>query len=243
MTPEVRHHVNELTRIHTGLTASDGPDGATLLSGPFPFEAVREGLPSISAAFDLEITVPENYPAHLPSVRETGGQIDPAYEHLYTDRSFCLAVPVEARRIFRQRPTLLGFVEDLVVPYLFSYCHRQRYGTYPFGDQPHGVAGILAYYRDIFELTDERVILYVVLFLMEHGYRGHHPCPCGSGRVVRKCHGDQLRRLAESHTIETLRMDFDAVGLCYLGRLKAESRELPEDLAKRILKVYDKAKF
>lgn len=242
MTPEVRRQVEELNRIHTGLTAAAGPSGSTLLAGPFPFEAVREGLPSISDVFDLEIAIPGDYPAYLPAVRETTGKIDRTYEHLYTDGSFCLAVPVEARRIFLRRPSLLGFVEELVVPYLYSYCHRQRYGTYPFGDQPHGPAGILAYYRDTLGLADERATLCVLLFLMEHGYRGHHPCPCGSGRVVRKCHGDGLRILAESHTLETLLFDLNAVGLCYLDCLKAEGRELPEDLAKRIVKVYGKAK-
>lgn len=179
------------------------------------FEALADGHVSITASFEIELLIPSLYPGSLPRVRETGGKIDGNYEHVNTDGTLCLAVPIEERRIFFGQPSLLGFVNKLVVPYFYGYCHLKKYGEHPFGEQKHGAEGIVGYYVDALNLDNEVAALAVILFLSEHGYRGHHDCPCGSRLMVRRCHGPVLWELHRHHTPETLRRDLNLIlGYC-----------------------------
>ena len=100
MTEELARQLAELSAVHAGLANVVEEEGRTLVSGSLPFEAASAGLPTITDRFDIELAIPSDYPKTLPRVSDVGGRIDAAYEHLYTNKSFCLGVPVEERRIF-----------------------------------------------------------------------------------------------------------------------------------------------
>lgn len=203
--------IAELSAVYTGLSKLQSDGCETVLSGTLSFEAVPDeevydGLAPITESFEIQIKIPDTYPDELPAVKETGGKIDGDYEHTFQEGALCLAVPVEMRRIFSGQPTLLGFVNNLVVPYFYGYCHWEKHGEHPFGEQKHHGAGILQYYVDRLSLSDEATALAFLcsLYEYEYGYRGHHICPCGSGRIVRKCHGPALRGIRRHHTSATL---------------------------------------
>ena len=216
MTEDLRKQIAELSGVHKGLTDVVEHDAETLLSGTLDFEASADGLETITASFDVVLSIPHVFPDRLPQAKEVGGQIGTDYEHLNTDGTLCLAVPVEQRRVFFEQPTLLGFVDRLLVPYLYGYCFWRKHGYHPFDEAAHGYEGILRYYVDTLSLRDPLKVLAFICLLFEHGYRGHHDCPCGSGRKVRTCHGPVLRALHEHHTRETVRGDFLAIfGICF----------------------------
>ena len=48
--------------------------------------------------------------------------------------NFCLGAPIEVRRRFAGHKNLLRFIEDQVIPYLFSYSYKRDYGKLPFGE-------------------------------------------------------------------------------------------------------------
>lgn len=225
MTEELARQLAELTAVHAGLTNVVEEEGRTLVSGSLPFEAASEGFPAITDSFEIELAIPGDYPKALPKVRDIGGKVAESYEHLYVSKSFCLGVPVEERRVFLEQPSLLGYVNRLVIPYLYSYCYWKQHGTYPFGDQLHGNAGILRHYLDTLKVTDDFAVLTTLALLLEHGYRGHHTCPCGNGLIVRRCHGDVLRDLLRCHTRESLVSDFSAVLDECWERLLAEAQQ------------------
>ena len=206
--------IDELRGIHKDLKKTEEREHETVLGGVLPFEASAKGLETISDCFDIELRVPQGYPQILPVVRETAGRIPRDYDHVDEGGVLCLGIPVEERRIFVQQSTLLGFVNNLIVPFLYGYCYWKKYSEHPFGEQKHGAEGILQHYVDALGLDSEEQAASVVCFLYEHGYRGHHPCPCGSGRVVRKCHGTVLWDLLQLHTRETLCKELEAA-LCY----------------------------
>lgn len=237
MKDEVKRQIRELTRFHKGLTDISRLKRETLVKGGLSFEASQEDLPTISGRFDIELAVPEKYPKILPCVRETGGAIDRDYGHINSDGTLCLAAPVESRRIFSEQNSLLGFVNRLVIPYLYGYCYWKKYGRHPFGEQAHGAEGIVHYYMDELGLDSSSRVLAMVSFLLEHGYRGHLDCPCGSGLKVRNCHGRDLLSLSEHHTKDTLKNDFRYVlDFC----LKNEKETIPKDLLKRIERIVGK---
>lgn len=216
VTEDLRKQIVELTGVHKGLTDVVERHAETLLSGTLVFEASADGLETITASFDIELTIPHVFPDRLPRAKEVGGRIETDYEHLNPDRSLCLAIAVEQRRVFLEQPTLLGFVDRLLVPYLYGYCFWEKHGCHPFDEAAHGNEGILRHYVDTLGLRGPLEALAFICFLFEHGYRGHHDCPCGSTRKVRACHGPVLRALHEHHTPETVRGDFLAIlGICF----------------------------
>ena len=216
VTEDLRKQIVELSGVHKGLTDVVEHDAESLLSGTLDFEASADGLENITASFDIELTIPHVFPDRLPRAKEVDGRIGIDYEHLNRDGTLCLAVPIEQRRVFLEQPTLLGFVDRLLVPYLYGYCFWRKHGYHPFDEAAHGYEGILRYYVDTLGLRGPLEALAVICFLFEHGYRGHHDCPCGSGLKVRACHGPVLRALHEHHTLETVRGDFLAIfGICF----------------------------
>lgn len=58
------------------------------------------------------------------------------------------------------------------------------------------------------------------------GYRGHLPCPCGSGLIARKCHGKDILRLKKSGAAKAFSSDLIAI-VSELNDLRqsAEKRE------------------
>ena len=242
MKTELAAQIAELQEKHKGLAQVLEAEHETVLAGPLPFEASADGHASITASFEIELCIPSQCPDGLQRTRETGGEIDGGYEHVYTDGTLCLAVPIAERLVFSRQPSLLGFVNNLVIPYLYGYDHWKEYGEHPFGEQKHGAEGIVRCYVDTLKLIDEVGALAVVLFLFEHGYRDHHDCPCGSGLKVWKCHGSMLRDLHRHHTPETLRYDLQAV-LGHCGEKLTEGRlSLPAPLMRRIRRLVDGGK-
>ena len=239
LTEDLQKQLAELNDVHKGLTHVVEYDADALLSGAVDFEASADGLETITASFDIELTIPHVFPDRLPRAREVGGRIGTDYEHLNPDGTLCLAVPIEQRRVFFEQPTLLGFVDQLLIPYLYGYCFWSKHGYHPFGEAAHGREGILRHYIDTLGLQDPLAALAVICFLFEHGYRGHHDCPCGSGRKVRACHGPALRALHDHHTPETVRDDFSAIfDICFAEFKKGQlsfSRPLQNQLV-RLLK-------
>lgn len=240
MTEELERQIDEFVAVHKWLANITERDAEVIISGALPFEASAEGLETITESFDIELTIPHAFPETLPRVRETGGRIGADYEHRNPSGTLCLAVPIEQRRIFLEQPTLLGFVNRLVIPFLYGYAFFEKHGRHPFGEAAHGSEGILRHYVDTLGLRDELAALSVICFLLEHGYRGHHDCPCGSGKPVRTCHGAVLLELSQVHSRQSLRNDFVAVLNLCAKKANDGSVSLPRSLRMQLQRVLKK---
>lgn len=240
---ELISQIAELQAIHRELKKAGEKKDEIVLFGQLPFEAAPDGFAQITDSFEIEMLIHNAYPDILPRVRETGGKIDSRYEHVFSNGVLCLAVPVEMRRIFHQQPSLLGFVNRLVVPYFYGYCYWKEHGEHPFGEQKHGGEGIIQYYMERLDLGDEVTALAFVCSLYEHGYRGHHDCPCGSGRRIRKCHGPTLMELHRHHTPFTLRHDLDFALRHFARKLENGQLFFPDALTKQIGRIFKKIKL
>ena len=234
---ELASEIAELLAVHKGIEKTKEHEGEAVLSGILFFETEPDGLVPITDSFEIEMLIPGIYPADLPKVRETGGKIDSDYHHVFTDGTLCLAVPIEMRRKFGQEPSLLGFVNRLVVPYFYGYCYWKEYGEHPFGEQKHGGEGIVQYYIEKMNLNDEVSALSFICFLYEYGYRGHHECPCGSGRKIRKCHGPVLRDLHQYHTLHTLRHDLRLALEHCVTQIENRKLQFPNKLTNQIRRI------
>ena len=236
---ELASEIAELLAVHKGIEKTKEHEGEVVLSGILFFEAEPNGLVPITGSFGIEMLIPEIYPDDLPKIRETGGRIDGNYHHVFTNGTLCLGVPVEMRRLFAQEPSLLGFVNKLVVPYLYGYCYWKKYGEHPFGEQKHNGEGIIQYYIEKMNLNDEVSALSCICFLYEYGYQGHYECPCGSGCKARKCHGQVLHDLHQHHTSHTLYHDLVfALKHCFTQHANGKL-QFPNKLTNQIHRIFE----
>ena len=154
------------------------------------FEDVR-----MTGKFNLEVVVPGDFPLAFPKVKELSNCIDENYPHRYTDGQFCLASDLELKMFFSQDTDICSFIEKYVIPYLYTYRFYEEYGVYPYGERSHGPMGDLEYLKDLFGVDDWGQVLDIMLFVVQSPYRGHLLCPCGSGKRIRNCHGEILKKV------------------------------------------------
>ena len=146
---------------------------------------------TINKRYEVEVKIAMNSSA-LPVIYDTGKAIAVSYPHRYSDGRLCLETDTYIRMRFADGLNLLGWMEEIVEPYYFSYEYFMRFGLFPFGERPHGIEGIIQTYQDLFHESDPLIVLRLMVFCVEGRYRGHIDCPCGSGKNSRKCHGQYL---------------------------------------------------
>lgn len=159
----------------------------------------------IDDEYSVEILVLKDYPISLPKIFEIEGRI-PKDFHRFQDEALCLGAPLEVKAKFRKRPTLFGYVDNCVIPYLYSYSYKCKFGKLPFGELSHGGKGLLEFYQNLFDIKDPRRVQRFLQILSLGNYQDHTRCPCGSGRRLRICHGsiiDKLLKLQEASEFNT----------------------------------------
>ena len=121
------------------------------------------------------------------------------YEHTQKDGKLCLAEPVKEWMIFTENPTLLYFVQKLVIPFLYRFFFLAEHnGKRPWGELPHGGKGLIEHYEKYFNVTGKEKVVRLLEHLAIHNeIKGHPKCPCGSGVKIRYCHAEELRKLTK----------------------------------------------
>jgi len=236
----IRKQYEELIQIFPGLKLFEDTPGRWVIRGVLSFSAKYQDK-TINDAFSMLITLPEDYPESPPIVQETGGRIPPDF-HQYPDRTLCLGAPAEVWRRFKKDPRLITFVSTMVVEYLYGYAYYEKYGKLPFGELSHGSKGIREYYQEIFNTNDVMVVLSILKPMAEGNYRGHLPCPCGSGKISRKCHGTIILDLVKNQPKERFIRDFEII-LYSLNKEEIERFDkniLPKPLSKILERNLDK---
>jgi len=179
-------------------------DGAAVLAGTLEFRARREEI-QICDSYEVDIRIPNAYPSRPPVIREVGGKIPRHVDHhVQPDGTLCLGPPIEVFSAFKQRPTLLWYVEGIVIPCLYWHSYNAQHPEDPLPAYSHGFDGI-AEYRAETDLHDKYFVtlevnqLSAVLGLLRIACQGEIDgtvtCPCGSGRPLAVCHASVLSNL------------------------------------------------
>ena len=233
----IEANVGELNRLNSSLTLIEKEDGSFVINGSFSFSANCQNKGVIRDAYEVEIFAPKSGFLAVPTVKEVAERIPRTPDnHVNPDGTLCLGTRLETRRQYQKDPTLMGFVKHLLIPFLYSHSYKEKYGEYPYDDLPHGEAGTLQHYKDIFNIDSDMHALLLLKVIVEDNYRGHNPCPCGSGEKLRNCHGPTLRKIKEHQNREHFFEDF-------LGCFKAYSDaggKLPSGFLTKRLENYFK---
>lgn len=199
----VNHDIEMVREKYPGLEISKrGND--YIFSGELILNHVFDDV-RMTGKFNLEVVMPGDFPLAFPKVKELSHCIDKNYPHRYTDGQFCLASDLELKMFFSQDTDICSFIEKYVIPYLYTYRFYEEYGVYPYGERSHGPMGDLEYLKDLFGVDDWGQVLDIMLFVMQSPYRGHLLCPCGSGKRIRNCHGEILKKVINAELQDEFR--------------------------------------
>lgn len=211
----IQHHFQELSLKYTGLKLRQDEKRHYIVEGLLSFSAGSGDL-YIEDDFEVSITFPNDYPDTPPHVIETNGRIPPDFHTHSSGKTLCLASPFETKIKFFLNKNLVGFVDTLLIPYLYAYSYFEKSGEMPFGELSHGGQGIIEYYQELFGVDDINMLFLFFKILVDESYKGHHRCPCGSGKILRKCHGDILRKIKEIHGYKSFMHDYYMMVICLL---------------------------
>jgi len=144
----------------------------------------------VDCDYKLRIEIPSSFPSEIPVVREKSYKIPRDRKHHinndlvnYTD-SLCLGSRIRILQKIHENPTVSGFVEKCVVPFLYSI----SIGKFIFGELDHGSKGILKEYKEIFSVTTNDQVLNILLCISKKKrIANKRICPCGCGYRLGKC--------------------------------------------------------
>jgi hypothetical protein len=211
---EILPELGNFLKSYPAMTTSPSKEGKVVLSGSFAFTATPPNHPPITDTYLLEIHVAKNFPTSLPYVYEVGKQIPrDDNHHVNWDGTLCLGSPLRLRWKLNSKPTLIGFAESCLVPYLYSISHKLQHGSFPFGELAHGEEGVVDDYVDLMALPSKEQVLYSLSLLgKKKRLANKKKCPCGCGKRLGGCryhfHHIKLRKLGERswfrHHLSTL---------------------------------------
>lgn len=157
--------------------------------------------------FRIKVVLPGNYPDDLPTVFEIGGRLKKiADRHFNTrDESACLFLTDERWKHWPKGAPLSDFLSGPVNQFFLSQIWFDLHGTWIFGERAHAEEGIRQYYQEELGFSEPKKLKIALSYLTNKLIKGHWACPCGSGNVLRKCHGDKLRELQTKITPQQAR--------------------------------------
>lgn len=116
---KIQEEYDELKILYRQLTLSDDSNGNLMLLGYLYFKAGYKSYPNLEDGFHVDIFIPSTYPHDIPLVKEVGGRIPDSF-HRNSDGALCLGLPIQVKRKFLTKPTLLNFINIVSFP---SYIH------------------------------------------------------------------------------------------------------------------------
>lgn len=206
-----RWKLNECLAQHPELRIVPAADGVLQLRGELEVDAVGPDGTRICDQFVVELEIPDSFPPDTPTAREIGGRIPKSFHKLKGDY-FCLGSPTALRIQLATAPTIVSFVNKLVIPYLYGFAYFEKFGRMPFGELDHGKEGLLQHFAELFGVSSRTAALEMVrLSSLKKRVANKAGCPCGSGKRLGRCHNRILNRYRDQLGRRWFRNEFAAL--------------------------------
>jgi hypothetical protein len=203
---------------------------AGVLEGILDMHAEYDGS-LLADSFTVQVTSSNPNSERIPALREIGGRteaiarkykIDDLRDlHRNLDGTACVCVRQMEGRKFPPGSSLLLFIEELAVPYLYGLSYYDKHGKWPWADYSHGTLGLLEFYAEDDAQKSEADIRDVIAQVKrEHNWKEYHKqfrkpsadklCVCGSRRPFHKCHSRAWRGVLRLHAdLHRLNLNLD----------------------------------
>jgi len=170
-------------------------DGDIVLRGVIDFTASANSCRTVTDSYEINLRIPKAYPSELPVAHETGGRI-PANFHKLQGNALCLGSPFRLWLLNKQNPSLLSFIERVLVPYLYAYSLHEAGEAMPFDELRHGLPGLVDDLGEMLGASDsETAAAYVKAIMRKKRIANKRPCPCGRGMRLGRCHNRRVNGL------------------------------------------------
>ncbi len=160
------------------------------LRGILRFKANTAGENEVEDFYKLEIVVPHGFPQDLPRVKEIDNKIPrDGNFHVNPDGTLCLGSPLRLLKKIYNTPSLSGFTEKCLIPYLYAVSHKLMHGgNFVFGELAHGEQGIVDDYLTVLGLQEKDQITQAIQLLgVKKRVANKNMCPCGCGKRLGVC--------------------------------------------------------
>lgn len=197
---KLAQQINEVIKLNPDLFAIEA-ENSIYIVGKYHYNLTYDKVVFVNQRY-IKLQVFHDYPKSAPLLFINDAPEE--MEHIYNDKSVCLATIGELNEYLSKSPSLLEFILKFVDSFLFSLQWFEQYGTYPFGEREHGSRGLLEYYKEKWDVDDQQFIK-LVKIVIKNNYRGHINCVCHSKLKLRKCHGKFILPIVKD---DTFRMKF-----------------------------------
>lgn len=158
--------------------------------------AVRSPHGDVLDRYQIAIRLLPDYPDSLPEVRELAGRIPWQRDyHMEADGKACVLLPDDRGRCFPEGAPFRQFLDGPLHDFLLGQSLVALGGPWPFGEWAHGKDGIYQFYQDLLKTGNPQKIAAFLDVLSRLHLKPHWPCPCGSGRKIRKCCQSRIAEL------------------------------------------------
>lgn len=175
---------------YPGMSLAPSRTQDLFFKGDLEFQATVAGGVDVLDSYRLKIEIPSTFPRAIPKVWELNGKIplDGTF-HVNPDKTLCLGSPIQVLLKIAESPTIVGFVEACLIPFLYAVSRKKTEGGKFFmGELDHGEAGIIEDYKRIFRLkTRDEVLLTLDLLSLKKRVANKRPCVCGCGKLLGRC--------------------------------------------------------
>lgn len=146
--------------------------------------------------YRIALVLPIKYPKISPEMfcndpKLPIGEID---RHIMKNGSACLGVRADIGMRWAAGPTIVEFLENIVEPFLVWQAYYDAYKKPPlWGEFSHDKNGIIEFYAELLGRNmDSSILGFMKLLARKNRPKGHEPCPCNSGKLLRNCHRDLI---------------------------------------------------
>jgi hypothetical protein len=148
------------------------------------------------AQFDIRIELSDLYPRREPKVFEVGGRVPREPERHINPNGDCCVTVWENWLVTADDHSLHSFLSGPLNEYFLGQLWFEKTGKWPFGERAHGTPGLEEAYADALGIPNRRKsLIYHLRLLSQDWPKGHWPCPCGSGRRLRRCHREEAMNM------------------------------------------------
>lgn len=171
----------------------------------------------IQDTYQVKIALRSCEYSNLPQVYEIGSRIEMLRQalglrladfHINENGAACLCIKTEEEEKLPNGFNLQDFIYRLVIPFFFAQSYVEKYGTWPWGQYSHGDLGLLEWFANQDQMTEEGIGRFLEMLQKNPrwnnvrteiwkrgGIKGHHRCICGNKSPYRRCHPNVLRGL------------------------------------------------
>lgn len=181
--------VSEVLKNYKGLRIVDNFDDNITLIGSLHFSANYPQKKQINDSYLIKLVVDYQFPNITPIVYELEERIPRiADRHVFSDGRICLGSPLRLKIIYSKNPTIRGFIEMCVIPFLYANSYYEENKEYPWGDLAHGYSAVIEDYLDIFKLTNKAKLIQALKILTASNFNAKKMrCPCGCNKRFKQC--------------------------------------------------------